>query len=148
MRAMLAAMLMLVVGVVGAAAAPPDVPAAQQARYHALIAQLRCVICQNRSIAESDAPLAADMRHLVARQMRSGKSDAEIKDFLVERYGSFVLYNPRFNASTWLLWLGPAGLLVIAVLVVLLLLRRGRRQPEPPAPDSRELERILERDAD
>lgn len=121
-----------------------DVPPGQEARYQALIAQLRCVICQNRTIAESDAPLAADMRQLVAKQMRAGQSDEQIKDFLVVRYGEFVLYNPRFNAATWLLWIGPPLLLIIGLIVVFLLWRRSAARNEPAAPDTQEIQKLLE----
>lgn len=129
-----------------AVAQPPTVAPAQKARYQALIAQLRCVICQNRSISDSDAPLAADMRHMVAEQIKAGRSDDQIKDYLVDRYGSFVLYKPRFDAATWLLWLGPPGLLLVGIVIVILLLRRGGRRPEPPAPDARNVARLLDED--
>ncbi len=127
-------------------AQPPDLPAGQEARYQALIAQLRCVICQNRSIAESDAPLAEDMRTLVASQIKSGQSDAQIKDYLVQRYGEFVLYKPRFNATTWLLWTGPPALLLLGIFVIFLLWRRVRTRAEPPPPDSDEIARLLKED--
>lgn len=123
-----------------------NVPPGQEARYQALIAQLRCVICQNRTIAESDAPLAADMRQLVAKKMRAGQSDEQIKDFLVARYGDFVLYNPRFNTATWLLWIGPPLLLIMSLVVVFLLWRRSSARSEPVAPDPREIQKLLEED--
>lgn len=129
-----------------ATAQPPDVAPANEARYQKLIAQLRCVICQNRSIAESDAPLASDMRAIVARQMRDGRSDEEIKNYLVQRYGEFVLYNPRFSAATWALWLGPALLLLLAGLVVLLLWRRTSRRQEPAPPNAAEIAKILDKE--
>lgn len=127
-------------------AQPPVVAPAQEARYHALIVQLRCVICQNRSIADSDAPLAADMRHMVAEQIKAGRSDDQIKDYLVDRYGSFVLYNPRFDAATWMLWLGPPVLLLVGLGIVILLLRRGSRRAEPPAPNAEDVARLLDED--
>ena len=92
--------------------------AAEEARFHALVAELRCVMCQNQSLADSNAQIAFDLRREVLTLMREGRSDAEIKDFLVARYGEFVLYRPRLEATTWLLWLGPAVLLVVGGVVV------------------------------
>jgi len=132
---------------VTAFAQPPEVPEGEQARYHALIAELRCVICQNRSIAESDAPLANDMRQIVVRQMQAGRSDSEIKDYLVQRYGEFVLYNPRFSTATWVLWLGPPTLLIIGILVVFLLWRRTTKRTEPKPPDADKIARLLDQDS-
>jgi cytochrome c-type biogenesis protein CcmH len=80
---------------------------AMEARARALQRQLRCLVCQAQSIDESNADLAADMRHLVRAQMRAGKSDQEIEDFLVARYGDFVLMTPPVQSDTWLLWLAP-----------------------------------------
>jgi cytochrome c-type biogenesis protein CcmH len=85
---------------------------AEEARFHALVAELRCVMCQNQSLADSNAQIAFDLRREVLTLMREGRSDAEIKDFLVARYGEFVLYRPRLETTTWLLWLGPALLLL------------------------------------
>ena len=100
--------------------------AASQARYHALIAELRCVVCQNRSIAESDAPLASDLRDVVERQIRAGESDAEIKGYLVDRYGDWILYDPPWQTSTILLWTGPFVLLAIGALLIATLMRQKR----------------------
>lgn len=122
---------------------PGELTEAQLARYHALTEELRCVVCQNRNIAESDAPLAQDMRDIVRRQIVAGRSDAEIKDYLVERYGEFVLYRPRFEPATWALWLGPLGLLMMAAGIALWLWRRASARPEPPPPDRGEIERLL-----
>lgn len=123
--------------------ADPDV----RARYQSLIAQLRCVICLNQSIASSSAPLARQMRRLVADKIHAGYSNAEIKHILVERYGTFVLYEPPFAPSTWLLWLGPGLLLLMALGIAGFMLRRSRRfGREPPPVDPRRLARILEAD--
>ena len=84
----------------------------EEARFHALAAELRCVMCQNQSLADSNAMVAHDLRREVLALMRQGKSDREIKDYLVARYGEFVLYKPRVEGSTWLLWFGPALLLL------------------------------------
>jgi cytochrome c-type biogenesis protein CcmH len=86
---------------------------AMEARARALQRQLRCLVCQAQSIDESNADLAADMRHLVRTQMREGKTDRQIEDFLVARYGDFVLMTPPVQSDTWLLWLAP--FLVLAV---------------------------------
>ncbi|WP_394541135.1 cytochrome c-type biogenesis protein [Lysobacter enzymogenes] len=85
---------------------------AEERRFHDLVAELRCVMCQNQSLADSNAQIAHDLRREVLELMRQGKSDAQIKDFLVARYGEFVLYRPRVESTTWLLWFGPALVLL------------------------------------
>ncbi len=85
---------------------------AEERRFHALVSELRCVMCQNQSLADSNAQIAVDLRQEVLALMRAGKSNAQVKDFLVARYGDFVLYRPRVESSTWLLWFGPALLLL------------------------------------
>ncbi len=104
--------------------------AAEEARFHKLSAELRCVQCQNQSLADSNAQIAHDLRREVLKLMQEGRSDAQIKQFLVERYGEFVLYRPRLGGGTLLLWLGP-GLLLAAGTAVLVLhvRRRGRALP-------------------
>jgi len=97
---------------------------AEEARFHALVAELRCVMCQNQSLADSNAQIAFDLRREVLTLMREGRSDAEIKDFLVARYGEFVLYRPRLETTTWLLWLGPALLLLGGGYVVSRIVRK------------------------
>ena len=103
--------------------------AATNARYATLIDELRCPQCQNQNLAASNAPIAGDLRAQVRRLLREGKSDTEIIDFLVGRYGDFVLYRPRWQPATYLLWLGPGGLLIAAGLTVVLVVRRQRRAP-------------------
>jgi cytochrome c-type biogenesis protein CcmH len=100
---------------------------AQQARYQALLRELRCTVCQNESLAESRAELARDMRLRIHRMMREGASDAEIKDFLVSRYGDFVLYRPPFQRNTWILWLGPGVILIAGGVALAILVRRRAR---------------------
>lgn len=100
---------------------------AKEARYEALLHELRCLVCQNQSLATSNAELAADMRSVVYRKIMAGKSNAQIKQFLVSRYGEFVLYQPPLSIKTWLLWFGPP-VLVIVGLMVLLIAVRGRWQ--------------------
>nr|WP_310053821.1 cytochrome c-type biogenesis protein [Lysobacter niabensis] len=101
----------------------PEVPlaftsSAEEARFHHLAAELRCVMCQNQSLADSNAQIARDLRREVLDLMRQGKSDREIKDFLVARYGEFVLYRPRVESKTWLLWFGPALVLLAGGFIV------------------------------
>lgn len=111
---------------------------AEEQRFHALVSELRCVMCQNQSLADSNAPIAHDLRREVFDLMREGRSDAEIKAFLVGRYGEFVLYRPQLGAGTWLLWFGPALLLVVGGVVIARIVRRraargggdGGRVPE------------------
>ena len=104
--------------------------AAQETRFHALAAELRCVMCQNQSLADSNAQIAQDLRREVLALMNDGKSDAEIKRFLVDRYGEFVLYKPEVSRGTWLLWFGPLLLLLAGVIVVFRLVRK--RSGETP----------------
>ncbi|WP_045737869.1 cytochrome c-type biogenesis protein [Xanthomonas sp. MUS 060] len=98
--------------------------AAEEARFHALTAELRCVQCQNQSLADSHAQIAMDLRREVLELMQQGRSDAQIKQFLVARYGEFVLYRPRLEARTWLLWFGPLALLGAGALLLVRLVRR------------------------
>jgi len=100
---------------------------AEEHRFHALVSELRCVQCQNQSLADSNAQIAQDLRREVLGLMQQGRSDGEIKDFLVERYGEFVLYRPPFAAHTWLLWLAPAVLVVTGGLVIARIVRRRAR---------------------
>ena len=100
---------------------------AEELRFQALTKQLRCLVCQNESLADSNAPLAADLRHDVFEQMQAGKSDAEIKDWLTARYSDFVLYDPPLHAATWLLWFGPALVLLAGGVAIFLIVRRRAR---------------------
>jgi cytochrome c-type biogenesis protein CcmH len=99
-------------------------------RAVALSEKLRCLVCQNQSIAESNAELAVDLRRQINEQIAAGRSDTEIVDFMVQRYGDFVLYRPPFKASTVLLWLGPALLLVLGFLTLRRVLRSRQRADE------------------
>ncbi len=98
--------------------------------------ELRCLVCQNESLASSRADLAQDLRREVRELIKSGKSDQEIRDYLVARYGDFVLYRPTVKPITWMLWFGPFLLLLGAVVVVARLIRRKQRQGKPPELDA------------
>ncbi len=110
-------------------AAPVGADPALEQRVNALAKDLRCLVCQNETIAESTAPLAVDLKNQVREQMKQGRSEREILDFMVARYGDFVLYRPPFKASTLLLWLGPLLLLAAGLFTLYLNLAR-RRAPE------------------
>jgi cytochrome c-type biogenesis protein CcmH len=97
---------------------------AEEQRFHALVTELRCVMCQNQSLADSNAQIAHDLRREILTLMRQGRSDSEIRDYLVARYGEFVLYKPRIEATTWLLWFGPALVLLAGGVVVARVVRR------------------------
>ena len=106
--------------------------ATEETRFHALAAELRCVMCQNQSLADSNALIALSLRREVLQLIRDGRSNAEIKDFLVGRYGDFVLYKPKVAASTWLLWLGPGLLLLVGAGMVMGILRKRVPAQRPP----------------
>jgi cytochrome c-type biogenesis protein CcmH len=116
---------------------------ALETRARALSRELRCMVCQNQSIDDSDAPLARDLRLLVRERLKAGDSDAQVRKFLVERYGEFVLLKPRLAWHTALLWGAPFAVLIVGGLVVFLTLRR-RPEPAPPAILASEEERRLE----
>ena len=97
---------------------------AEDQRFHDLAAELRCVMCQNQSLADSNALIALELRREVLDLMRAGKTDAQVKEHLVQRYGEFVLYKPRVEGRTWLLWLGPALILLAGTALVVVLVRR------------------------
>jgi cytochrome c-type biogenesis protein CcmH len=98
----------------------------QQERFYRLAEELRCLVCQNQSLADSDAPLAHDLRQEVFNMLESGASDEQIKSFLVERYGDFVLYRPPMQSNTLILWVGPILLLVAGAAVIGFNVRRRR----------------------
>ena len=105
--------------------------AAEETRFHDLAAELRCVMCQNQSLADSNALIALELRREVLDLIRAGKTDAQVKDHLVQRYGEFVLYKPRVEGRTWLLWLGPALILLAGSALVVALVRRKSAQAIP-----------------
>lgn len=122
--------LVFAFGVSVAALAGEAEPSAEnpviEARMLALAAELRCVVCQNESLAGSQAPLANDLRQEIREMMESGMSDHQIVDFLVQRYGEFVLYKPPLKPLTYLLWFGPALLLILGVMMAIITLRKRR----------------------
>ena len=137
---LLALLLVLAPGLAPATASPPvGAPvefrdAAEEARFRALAAELRCVMCQNQSLADSDAAIAHDLRRQVLELMRQDKTDGEIKAYLVERYSEFVLYEPPMRPVNWLLWFGPLLLLAGGgVLIAAIVRRRARALPAAPA---------------
>ncbi len=93
-------------------------------RFQALSKELRCPKCQNQNLADSNAPIAADLRHELYDLLQQGKADSEIINFMVSRYGEFVLYRPRVSSITYILWFGPALLILIGVIVVIIILRK------------------------
>ena len=101
---------------------------AEEVRFQKLTKQLRCLVCQNQDLADSDADLAKDLRKQVYEMMQSGKSDDEIKTYLVARYNDFVLYDPPLKPGTWLLWFSPFAFVLIGVFVVARILRSRARQ--------------------
>jgi cytochrome c-type biogenesis protein CcmH len=124
--------------VIGDPSPPRFANTAEETRFHALVSELRCVMCQNQSLADSNAQIARDLRREVLVLMRQGKTDREIQDYLVARYGEFVLYRPRIEASTWLLWFGPPLLLLLGGFVVARVVRGHHGSGTVPTDDSQE----------
>jgi cytochrome c-type biogenesis protein CcmH len=117
----------------------------QEAHYRDLIHEFRCLVCQNQTIADSDAPLAADLRNQVRAHLAQGKSDDDVRHYLTDRYGDFVLYKPRLTAQTLVLWAGPFVLLGFALLVAMRFVRRHRVGSAPVAPaDPQALKKLLD----
>jgi cytochrome c-type biogenesis protein CcmH len=129
-------------------AAPASADPVLEARVLRLSAELRCLVCQNQTIADSNADLAVDLRSQVREMLRDGRSDQEVLGYMTERYGDFVLYRPPLKAATFLLWFGPALLLAIGAGVLVTILRRRSRlaadrfepdeddEPTPILPDT------------
>ena len=113
-----------------------DDPVLQQ-RYEKIIRELRCLQCQNETIADSNADLAGDLRREIREMVAAGKTDDEIRDFMTQRYGDFVLYRPRFSANTFLLWAAPVLLLAIGGLSAARFIRRRRSEVDSDPWDSR-----------
>jgi len=144
--------LLLLLAMTSAASAGIEVrsftSAEQEARYRHLIGEMRCLVCQNESLAASNASLAQDLRQEIYEMVQAGKPEREIVAYMVRRYGDFVLYRPPFKPTTALLWLGPLLFLLIAGITAWRLLRRGRQPATtpPPAIDPDRVRALLEED--
>lgn len=126
----IAAVLLALAGVAaGADTVPTFDDPVQDARYRELLREIRCPKCQNESIADSNAEIAADLRQQVAAQVRAGRTDEEIVEFLRARYGDFVLYRPQLKPSTYALWAAPFVFLLIGAVVFVNIVRKRRDQP-------------------
>ncbi|MBL0711768.1 MAG: cytochrome c-type biogenesis protein CcmH [Colwellia sp.] len=120
-------------------------------RFQALSKELRCPKCQNQNLADSNSPIAADLRHELYELLQQGKADSEVVDFMVDRYGEFVLYRPRVSSITYILWFGPALLIFIGVLVVIVILRKKSASKESLTLNTQQqakLEALLASDVD
>jgi cytochrome c-type biogenesis protein CcmH len=109
-----------------------------QHRYESINRELRCLVCQNQTIADSNATLAQDLRRQVREMIAAGKTDAEIREFMIARYGDFVLYRPRMTAQNFLLWAAPVLLLLVGGVVLVRVVRRKSQEPrlEPEGPEA------------
>jgi cytochrome c-type biogenesis protein CcmH len=118
----------------------------QQEAYESLTSELRCLVCQNQTIADSNADLASDLRRQVYEMLQKGQSKEDIIKFMTERYGDFVLYNPPFKSKTVLLWFGPVLFILIGVIFVALLIRRKQNRPQPALSDEQrqKIRRLLD----
>ncbi|CAI8783742.1 Cytochrome c-type biogenesis protein CcmH [Pseudomonas chlororaphis] len=124
---------------------------AERERFHELTKELRCPKCQNQDIADSNAPIAADLRKEIFRMLGEGKDNQQIIDFMVDRYGDFVRYKPALTGKTALLWFGPAGLLLGGVVIIAVIVRRRRveRSDSPStlsAEERQRLDQLLDKD--
>ena len=115
-----------------------------EADYNKLIGELRCLVCQNQNLSGSDADLAQDLRRETYQMLSQGKSPQQVVDFMVERYGDFVLYRPQFKSTTYLLWLGPFLLLVGVLILLIRRLRAPSSRPEVDAQALAKARQILE----
>lgn len=126
-------------------AAPEGLSAKEMDRYHDLLEELRCLVCQNQNLAESNASLANDLKRQVEDMIRAGQTDEQIKTYLQARYGDFVLYRPPFKPSTWVLWVSPFVVLVTVLFIAWLTLRKRRTADAPVAAVDRDaLKRLLD----
>ena len=139
MTSLVVSFMALCISAANASTPPGSAPgdAALEARVQRISAELRCLVCQNQTIADSNADLAVDLRRQVRLMLQQGQSEQQVLDFMTQRYGDFVLYRPPVKSTTALLWFGPAALLVLGVAVLLITLRRRSRlsadrfEPDP-----------------
>ena len=125
---------LLVLFAVTATAVDTEAPlqtAEQQSLYRKLLEEVRCMVCQNQNLADSDAPLARDMRRELRRMVEEGASEGDVKQFLLDRYGDFALYRPRLAPNTLLLWIGPGVIVLLALGAIALVIRRRMQMPIP-----------------
>ena len=122
----------------------------QEQRYKNLINELRCLVCQNQNLAGSDAGLAQDLRKQVYKMINAGQSDEEILDFMVTRYGDFILYRPPFKASTFFLWIGPFIILAIGLFVLIRFIMQRKKVVITKLTDNdkEKIKQLLEQDKD
>ncbi|HEX5374278.1 MAG TPA: cytochrome c-type biogenesis protein [Aquabacterium sp.] len=126
-------------GVLAGEAAPLAADPALEARMMAIASELRCLVCQNQTVADSHSGLATDLRQEIRGLLQQGQTDQQVRDYMTARYGDFILYRPPVNASTALLWFGPALLAVVGLLVLWRVLRqRARMNPQDFEPDQPE----------
>ena len=149
LEAMRVLVLMLLLGRAGSLAPAKEAlplagDPALEARVMRVAEELRCLVCQNETIAASQADLAVDLRKQIRAQLQQGQSEAQILDFMVARYGEFVRYRPAFNATTALLWAGPFLLLMLAAFVLVANIRRRRLEAAPRALNEAEAQRLNE----
>ena len=144
--ARLVAILLLAVCTLAGAgvAVPVAADPALESRVNTLGAELRCLVCQNQSLADSHAELAVDLKNQIREQLRAGRSEQQVIDYMAERYGDFVLYRPPLKASTVLLWAGPALLVLLGLIALWRSLGRRPGTPEPPALSAADEQRALE----
>jgi cytochrome c-type biogenesis protein CcmH len=150
MKTLLAAIIILFAGAAfGQAAEVPASDPRVEARLKQLAEELRCLVCQNQTIADSNAPLALDLRNQIRTQIAQGRSDDQIRTYMVERYGDFVLYRPPFKATTAVLWLAPLLLIIIGIVIFWSVVRRRKSaapNPNPlPAKRRAEIEALLDK---
>lgn len=124
-------MLVLARAAYAGEAKPAAADPALEERVTAVATELRCLVCQNQTLADSNAPLAVDLRNQIREKMQQGASERDIVDYMVARYGDFVLYRPPFKAATVLLWLGPLLLMFAGLATLFFRLARRRAEPRP-----------------
>ena len=145
MRPLLACgLLAFALGAFGQASEVAHPDAAVEQRLKGLAEELRCLVCQNQTIADSNAPLALDLRNQIRTQIAQGRGDEQIRDYMVERYGDFVLYRPPFRARTALLWIGPFALVVVGIGIFFVIVRRRRATAAPPTRRRAEIAALLD----